>query len=56
MDKITLDECLEILKAQRNIKKERRFPLDDDVLDKCISLIQNQISWENSDAYRRGNQ
>ena len=56
MDKITLEECLQILEAQINIKKERRFPLDDDVLDTCISLIQNQINWENSDAYRRGNQ
>ena len=56
MDKITLDECLQILKAQRNIKKERRFPLDDDVLDTCISLIQNEMRWKNSDTYKRSNQ
>ncbi len=56
MDKPTLDECLEILKAQRHIKKERRFPLDDDVLDVLISTIQSEVNWENSDAYRRGNQ
>lgn len=56
MNDLTLKECLDILEANRKLSKERRFPLDDDVLDKCISLVRNRISWENSDTYRRGMQ
>jgi len=53
---LELNECLEILKANRRISKERRFVLDDDVLDMCISMVQKEINWRNSDTYKRGMQ
>ena len=56
MNDLTLKECLDILEANRKLSKERRFVLDDDVLDKCISLVRSRISWENSDTYKRGMQ
>lgn len=56
MKDLELNECLEILKANRRISKERRFVLDDDVLDMCISMVQKEINWRNSDTYRRGMQ
>ena len=56
MKDLELNECLEILKANRKISKERRFVLDDDVLDMCISTVQKEINWRNSDTYRRGMQ
>ena len=54
MKDLELNECLEILKANRRISKERRFVLDDDVLDMCISMVQKEINWRNSDTYKRG--
>ena len=56
MNDLTLKECLDILEANRKLSKERRFALDDDVLDMCISLVNSRISWENSDTYKRGMQ
>lgn len=56
MNDLTLKECLDILEANRKLSKERRFVLDNDVLDMCISLVNSRISWENSDTYKRGMQ
>lgn len=55
-DELTLEECLTILKANRAISENRRFALQDDVLDMCISYIQHEIAYRNSDAYKRANQ
>ena len=56
MDDLTLEECLTELKANRMVHLSRRGPLQDDVLDMCISLVSSRISYYNSEEYRRANQ